>query len=201
MTDTDTTDLTTVEDMEEADKKQSVLRRRRIYEYQKQDVSMIETKPGSGEYYGPRTYMPSIEIKSFMFNMITLRPDEAEWTMEQVCQYVHDFYAFYYGLLKKKCYIKHYFFDTTVATPCRDSEAALVKFEQMFALKRMVVAGGLCYAEIKKLFDTVLKKKVYIPSKQDSRNGISPLFQFDVDTNVCMKINDFITDIPTDSIY
>lgn len=79
-------------------------------------------RPGSGEYYGPRAYMTSIEIKTHILKLLGKHWDPENWTDEKVCGYVEEFLEMYHNLLLEKKMIRNCFFDTMVCSPITEEQ-------------------------------------------------------------------------------
>ena len=79
-------------------------------------------KPGSGEYYGPRTYMASIEIKMYILRLLGTKWEPENWTDEKVCEYIEEFLKSYHTLLLTETMIKNFFFDTLVCSPISEEQ-------------------------------------------------------------------------------
>lgn len=155
----DTTDVTDVdhEMTHEAASKLFRLRRRQL---QLRDISEMTTRPGDGEYYGPKTYMSSIEIKTFLFNLLSKYWEESEWTDDKMVSYIERFFSFYHELLKEKQMMKHFFFDNFVCTPVTDQQRAeaLQMFNTMIRDKNDIISST-------KTFDDIMKPKENIKRK------------------------------------
>ena len=112
--------------------------------FQRHDISDMVAEPGSGEYYGPKTFMSSIEIKTFVLRLLASHSESDFWSMDNIVKHVNDFLRSYHTILLERKMMKNFFFDSMVCAPISEEQRlkALEKFNILFEELNQVMEGS-----------------------------------------------------------
>ena len=81
------------------------------------EVSEMQLNPHSAEYYGPKAYVSSIEIKTIIMYFMERHPFPEQWTENQIPVIITKVFNLIHHMYQKNGCVLNYFFDVPVIAP------------------------------------------------------------------------------------
>ena len=81
------------------------------------EVSVMQLNPHSEEYYGPKAYVSSIEIKTIIMYLMERHPFPEQWTENQIPSIIIKVFKFIHHMYLEDGCVLNFFFDVPVIAP------------------------------------------------------------------------------------